>query len=145
MYIVTAVFFLIVAGSLGMLMRTQLATPNETFLNPFTYGQIVTLHGLLMILWVLHASWGWTSKLHCATSDRRKGPGVSAFKRYKLLDISFQRLTPCWHSVSSRRQRKHRLDTLCASKHYTVLSSSRSNACRVGTGIIRCLSYNVLN
>jgi cytochrome c oxidase subunit I+III len=53
LYIVTAVFFLIVAGSFGMLMRTQLATPNENFLNPFTYGQIVTLHGLLMILWVL--------------------------------------------------------------------------------------------
>ena len=53
LYIVTAVFFLIIAGSLGMLMRTQLATPEETLLNPFTYGQIVTLHGLLMILWVL--------------------------------------------------------------------------------------------
>ena len=46
-------FFLIVAGSLGMLMRTQLAAPNESFLNPFTYDQVVTLHGLLMILWVL--------------------------------------------------------------------------------------------
>ncbi len=53
LYIVTAVFFLIVAGSLGMLMRTQLATPNENFLDPFTYDQVVTLHGLLMILWVL--------------------------------------------------------------------------------------------
>ena len=53
LYIVTAVFFLIVAGSLGMLMRTQLAAPNENFLDPFTYDQVVTLHGLLMILWVL--------------------------------------------------------------------------------------------
>jgi cytochrome c oxidase subunit I+III len=55
LYIVTAVFFLIVAGSLGMLMRTQLATPNETLLTPPIYEQIVTLHGLLMILWVLSA------------------------------------------------------------------------------------------
>jgi cytochrome c oxidase subunit I+III len=53
LYIVTSVFFLIVAGSLGMLMRTQLATPTETFLSPFVYDQVVTLHGLLMILWVL--------------------------------------------------------------------------------------------
>ena len=53
LYIVTAVFFLIIAGSLGMLMRTQLAAPNENFLNPFAYDQVVTLHGLLMILWVL--------------------------------------------------------------------------------------------
>ncbi|MGA3059086.1 MAG: cbb3-type cytochrome c oxidase subunit I [Candidatus Bathyarchaeia archaeon] len=55
LYIVTAIFFLILAGSLGMLMRTQLATPNETFLTPGVYEQIVTLHGLLMILWVLSA------------------------------------------------------------------------------------------
>jgi cytochrome c oxidase subunit I+III len=53
LYIVTAIFFLIFAGSLGMLMRTQLALPNENFLNPFAYDQVVTLHGLLMILWVL--------------------------------------------------------------------------------------------
>ncbi len=53
LYIVTAVFFLIIAGSLGELIRTQLATPNGTFLDPFTYDEVVTLHGLLMILWVL--------------------------------------------------------------------------------------------
>ena len=53
LYIVTAVFFLIVAGSLGMLMRVQLTVPNENFLDPFHYDQVVTLHGLLMILWVL--------------------------------------------------------------------------------------------
>ncbi len=82
LYIVTAVFFLIIAGSLGMLMRTQLATPDETLLNPFTYGQIVTLHGLLMILWVLTPLGAATSQLHCATSNWRKGPGVSPFKRY---------------------------------------------------------------
>ncbi len=53
LYIITAVFFLIIAGTLGMLMRVQLAGPNENFLDPFQYDQIVTLHGLLMILWVL--------------------------------------------------------------------------------------------
>jgi cytochrome c oxidase subunit I+III len=34
-------------------MRIQLAVPNNTFLEPFAYDQTVTLHGLLMILWVL--------------------------------------------------------------------------------------------
>ncbi len=53
LYIVTAVAFLIVAGSLGMLMRTQLATPSENLINSNTYDEVVTLHGLLMILWVL--------------------------------------------------------------------------------------------
>ena len=53
LYIVTAVFFIAVAGSFGEMMRTQLAVPNNNFLNPFAYDQTVTLHGLLMILWVL--------------------------------------------------------------------------------------------
>jgi len=55
LYIVTSVFFLVVAGSLGGLVRTQLAVPAASFIEPFVYGQIVTLHGLLMILWVLSA------------------------------------------------------------------------------------------
>jgi cytochrome c oxidase subunit I+III len=42
-----------VAGSFGELMRTQLATPSNNLMNPFTYTETVTLHGLLMILWVL--------------------------------------------------------------------------------------------
>jgi cytochrome c oxidase subunit I+III len=53
LYIVTAVFFLTLAGSFGELIRVQLSAPNATFLDPFTYDQVVTLHGLLMILWVL--------------------------------------------------------------------------------------------
>jgi cytochrome c oxidase subunit I+III len=47
------VFFLCIAGSFGELMRTQLAVPNNNFLDPFAYTETVTLHGLLMILWVL--------------------------------------------------------------------------------------------
>ena len=53
LYIVTAIFFMAVAGMLGEMMRTQLAIPSNNFLDPFTYDQTVTLHGLLMILWVL--------------------------------------------------------------------------------------------
>jgi cytochrome c oxidase subunit I+III len=53
LYIITAIAFMATAGSFGLLMRTQLATPGESLLNPFAYDQTVTLHGLLMILWVL--------------------------------------------------------------------------------------------
>ena len=34
-------------------MRTQLAVPDSQFMDPFIYTQTITLHGLLMILWVL--------------------------------------------------------------------------------------------
>ena len=53
LYIISSIFFLVVAGSFGELMRTQLIVPNNNFLNPIIYTQTVTLHGLLMILWVL--------------------------------------------------------------------------------------------
>ncbi len=42
-----------IAGMFGEMMRTQLAVPMNNFLQPSTYEQTVTLHGLLMILWVL--------------------------------------------------------------------------------------------
>jgi cytochrome c oxidase subunit I+III len=36
-----------------MLIRGQLAVPDNNLLNPIQYGQAVTLHGLIMILWFL--------------------------------------------------------------------------------------------
>ena len=46
-------YFLIVAGAMAMLIRGQLAGPNNSLLDPIQYGQAVTLHGLIMILWFL--------------------------------------------------------------------------------------------
>ena len=53
LYLVTSIYFLIVAGTLAGLVRVQLAVPNNTLLGVFQYGQTVTLHGLIMILWFL--------------------------------------------------------------------------------------------
>ena len=49
----TSVYFLVVAGTLAELVRVQLAVPNNTLFGSFQYGQSVTLHGLIMILWFL--------------------------------------------------------------------------------------------
>ncbi len=53
LYIVTSIVFMAIAGSFGELMRQQLQVPNNNFLSAFQYEETVTLHGLLMILWVL--------------------------------------------------------------------------------------------
>ena len=53
LYIATAIFFMAVAGMFGEMIRTQLTVPMNNFLTAFNYEQTVTLHGLLMILWVL--------------------------------------------------------------------------------------------
>ncbi len=49
----TSIYFLIVAGTLAELVRVQLAVPNNSLFGVFQYGQAVTLHGLVMILWFL--------------------------------------------------------------------------------------------
>ena len=48
-YIGTALLFFLLAGVLGLLMRTQLAVPSNTFLSQETYNQIFTMHGTVMM------------------------------------------------------------------------------------------------
>jgi cytochrome c oxidase subunit I len=48
-YIVTAFIFLLAGGIEALLMRTQLAAPNNTFLGPDRYDEIFTTHGTTMM------------------------------------------------------------------------------------------------
>jgi cytochrome c oxidase subunit 1 len=48
-YIKTAFFFLLLGGLEALLMRLQLAFPNNTLLGPFRYNQIFTMHGTTMM------------------------------------------------------------------------------------------------
>jgi cytochrome c oxidase subunit I len=48
-YIVTAFLFLLVGGLEALLMRIQLAKPNNTFLSPDRYNEIFTTHGTTMM------------------------------------------------------------------------------------------------
>src|SRR3954454_736333 len=48
-YIVTAFFFFGLAGILALLMRIQLAFPENTFIGPDLYNQLFTVHGTTMM------------------------------------------------------------------------------------------------
>jgi cytochrome c oxidase subunit I len=48
-YIVTAFIFLLIGGAEALLMRLQLAKPENTFLSAARYNQIFTLHGTTMM------------------------------------------------------------------------------------------------
>jgi cytochrome c oxidase subunit I+III len=48
-FLVTAFGFFVVGGILALLMRIQLAVPENTFLGPETYNQIFTMHGSTMM------------------------------------------------------------------------------------------------
>ena len=53
LYIATALGFFAAGGILALLIRTQLATPNENVLTRASYNQVVTIHGTTMIFLVI--------------------------------------------------------------------------------------------
>src|SRR5665213_1193806 len=54
MYLYTTFFFFIVGGIMALLIRTQLAEPQNKFLTQAQYNQIFTMHGTTMIfLWII--------------------------------------------------------------------------------------------
>ena len=48
-YVGTALLFFILAGVLALLMRTQLAVPDNDLVAPGTYNQLFTMHGTVMM------------------------------------------------------------------------------------------------
>jgi cytochrome c oxidase subunit I len=52
MYMLTSLFFFLVGGIEALLMRWQLARPENRFMGPETYNQLFTLHGTTMIFLV---------------------------------------------------------------------------------------------
>ena len=53
MYMLGAFIFFLVAGVLALLMRVQLAVPNNHFLSPQVFNQFFTMHGTTMIFLVV--------------------------------------------------------------------------------------------
>ena len=52
MYLVTALVFFAVAGSMAVVMRLQLAVPNNHLITPGAYNQLFTMHGTTMVFLV---------------------------------------------------------------------------------------------
>ena len=49
LYIATALMFFVLAGVLALIMRTQLAVPDNTLVSPQLYNQLFTMHGTVMM------------------------------------------------------------------------------------------------
>lgn len=52
MYMLTSLFFFLVGGVEALVMRLQLARPENRLLTPEAYNQLFTLHGTTMIFLV---------------------------------------------------------------------------------------------
>ena len=57
LYIVTSLVFFLLGGVLALLMRAQLATPNEHFVTRNSYNELFTMHGTTMIFLVIVPIW----------------------------------------------------------------------------------------
>jgi cytochrome c oxidase subunit I len=57
LYVVTSLVFLVLGGILALLMRAQLATPNEHFVTKDSYSELFTMHGTTMIFLVIVPLW----------------------------------------------------------------------------------------
>ena len=53
MYIVSTMIFFVLAGVLAMMIRLQLARPENSLIGPHLYNEIFTLHGTAMIFFVV--------------------------------------------------------------------------------------------
>ncbi|WP_338875119.1 cytochrome c oxidase subunit I [Spirosoma sp. SC4-14] len=53
LYLLMALFYLLVGGAFAVLMRVQLLIPENHFLSPDAYNQLFTMHGTTMIFFVL--------------------------------------------------------------------------------------------
>src|SRR5215475_13225421 len=53
MYLVNSFTFFAFAGALAMLMRTQLASPDNNVLSPKAFNEAFTMHGTIMIFLVI--------------------------------------------------------------------------------------------
>ena len=49
LYVCTALMFFVLAGVLALIMRTQLAVPENTLVTPQLYNQLFTMHGTVMM------------------------------------------------------------------------------------------------
>src|SRR4051812_41018722 len=52
LYICTALVFLLIGGVEALLMRLQLAMPNNTLIGPQLFNQLFTMHGTTMVFLV---------------------------------------------------------------------------------------------
>jgi cytochrome c oxidase subunit I+III len=53
LYLITSLAFFVIGGIFALVMRTQLFTSNNAWLDGETYNQMVTMHGIVMIIFFL--------------------------------------------------------------------------------------------
>ena len=110
----TSLVFFGGGGIAALLMRAQLATPNEHFLTKNSYNEVMTFHGTTMIFLVVVPILAGLRQLPRAADDRRARHGVPAPERVLVLDVPARRHRPLRRVVRLGRRAARRLVVVSA-------------------------------
>ena len=91
-------------GILALLMRRQLATPNEHFVTHDSYNELFTIHGTTMVFLVVVPILAGFGELPRAADDRRARHGVPAPQRPLLLVVPVRRRRALLELLRERRR-----------------------------------------
>ena len=114
LYIVTSLVFFLAGGVLALLMRAQLATPDEHIVTRNSYNELFTMHGTTMVFLVVVPIWAGLGELPRAADDRRARHGLPAAERALVLALPVRRDHPLLELVRRRRRPARGLDGLRA-------------------------------
>ena len=81
LYILFALFFLVVGGIEATIMRIQLIRPQNDFVSPEVFNRMFTMHGTTMIFFVAMPTRIRICELSCPADDWRARHGISASQR----------------------------------------------------------------
>ena len=119
LYIWPALVFFALAGLMALVLRPQLAKPNEGVLSPQHYNELVTIHGTAMIFLVVVPMLAGVRQLPRAAHDRRARRRVPAAERALVLALPPRRHRA--HALASSRRAARRRR---AGRRYPPLSES---------------------
>ena len=122
LYLLSAFVFFLAGGLEALLMRLQLARPENTFLSPDTYNQIFTMHGTTMIfLAVMPLAAGFGNYLIPLMIGARDMafPKLNALSYWTFLFGGHLHV----QQLPLRRRAQRRLVQLCAPDREAVLAT----------------------
>ena len=128
LYILYALFFLVIGGIEATIMRFQLMRPHNDLVSPQVFNRMFTMHGTTMIFFVAMPIAVRVRELSRAADDRRARHGVPAPQCLQLLDDRARRPPSVFQL--SRRQRpvrrgqraRRRLVRVCAADREDLLA-----------------------
>ena len=125
LYLATSLVFFTAGGILALLMRSQLATADESFITKNSYNELFTIHGTTMIFLFIVPFWAGLANFLVPADDRRARHGLPAAERRVVLVLPLRRHRHVHELPLERRRGEVRLVQLPARLREVLLARQR--------------------